>query len=227
MLDTFHEFMSKLITKKEFIPLAILLAVIIGGALVYPSLPAKVPSHWNMAGQVDGYMNKTFAVYFFPGLILFVYLLMTFLPFIDPLRKNIEKSAKAYFYLKLLLVAFLSLMYGYTIMAGLNGGENFPINLLIVPSLGLMFAAIGFLVPHFKKNYFIGIRTPWTLESEEVWDKTHQRAKKFYIFAGLFVIFGGLLKIPFWFVFTVMMIFLLWPVADSYFIFKKLGKKKS
>lgn len=217
--------MSKLITKKEFIPLAILLAVIIGGVLVYPSLPAKVPSHWNMAGQVDGYMNKTFAIYFFPGLILFIYLLMTFLPFIDPLKKNIEKSAKAYFYFKVLLVAFFSLMYGYTIMAGLNGGENFPINLLIVPSLGLMFAAVGFLMPNFKKNYFIGIRMPWTLESEEVWDKTHQRAKKFYIAAGLFVAIGGLLQIHFLLIFIPMMVFLLWPVVDSYFIFKKIGKE--
>lgn len=213
--------MSKLITKKDFIPLAILFAVIIVGAVVYPSLPAKVPSHWNVNGEIDGYMGKTFAVFFFPGLILAIYLLMTFLPFIDPLRKNIEKSAKAYFYLKVLLVAFLSLIYGYTIMAAFSG-ESFPINLMMFPTLGLLIIGMGFLMPHFKKNYFIGIRTPWTLESEEVWDKTHLRAKNFYIIGGLVIIFGGLLHIPFWFVFVVMMGFLLWPVVDSYILFKKL-----
>ncbi|MFH1188171.1 MAG: DUF1648 domain-containing protein [bacterium] len=218
--------MSKLITKKEFIPSAILLAVIIVGALVYPSLPAKVPSHWNVNGEIDGYMGKTFAVYFFPGLILAIYLLMTFLPFIDPLRKNIEKSAKAYFYLKVLLVSFFSLLYVYTIMAAFSG-EIFPINLFMFLTLGLLIVGMGFLMPNFKKNYFIGIRTPWTLESEEVWDKTHQRAKKFYVFGGLFVVFGGLLHIPFWFVFAAMMVFLLWPVVDSYFIFKRLEKKKT
>ncbi|MFH1564553.1 MAG: DUF1648 domain-containing protein [bacterium] len=216
--------MSKLITKKEFIPLAILLAAIIVGVLVYPSLPAKVPSHWNINGEIDGYIGKTFAVCFFPGLILAIYLLMTFAPLINPLRKNIEKSAKAYFYLKLLLVSFFSALYMYTIIAAFAGGENFLIDLLIIPTFGLLIIGMGFLMPHFKKNYFIGIRTLWTLGSEEVWDKTHQRAKKFYIIGGLCIVFGGLLHIPFWFVFSVMMVFLLWPVVDSYILFKKLGK---
>jgi len=216
--------MKKLITKKEIIPLAILVAIIAVSIALYPSLPEQIPSHWNTAGQVDKYASKNFTVFFFPSLILFIYLLITFLPFIDPLKKNIEKSSEAYFYLKTVLVAFFALIYGYTLASGIAGAKNFPINLLILPTLGLMLIFIGFLLPKFKRNYFVGIRTPWTLESEEVWNITHKRAKKWFILAGLTVIMGAFIKVGFLWFFIPMLAFLLWPVVESYLIFKKLKK---
>lgn len=211
----------KLITKKEIIPGLILVAVILASFIFYSRLPSKIPSHWNLNGEIDGYMSKNFSVIFFPLLIAGIYLFMTVLPFIDPLRKNIEASAEAYFWLKTILISFFSLLYFYSIYAGINAQGIFSINLFIMPTLGLMIIAIGFLLPKFKKNYFVGIRTPWTLESEEVWIKTHKRAKKWFILAGLLLILGGFMPSIGKWLLIVMILMVLWPVVDSYLLYKK------
>jgi len=213
---------NKLITKKEIIPILILLAVGLITLAVYPCLPLKIPSHWNAAGKIDGYMSKNLAVILFPAIILGIYLLMIGLPLIDPLKKNIEKSADAYFWLRTILVSFFSAIYLFMIYAGLTGEAGIPINFFIMPIIGLMVIAMGFLMPRFKKNYFVGIRTPWTLESEEVWDKTHQRAQKWFIGAGLLLIIASPFRVLGIWPIIVMILLLLWPVVDSYIIYKKI-----
>lgn len=215
--------MTKIITKKEIIPILIIMSVIAASVIMFSRLPDSVPSHWNINGQADGYAGKNFTVIFFPSLIIAMYLLLTFLPFIDPLRKNIEQFAVPYFWLRTVLVSFLSLLYFYTLYAGITGIRAFPINMFIMPALGVMFIVIGYLLPKFKKNYFIGIRTPWTLHSEEVWNLTHKRARKWYVGAGILLIPSGFLKTGGW-IMAVMILFLLWPVADSYFIYRRLKK---
>ncbi|MFC1615487.1 SdpI family protein [Patescibacteria group bacterium] len=212
---------QKFITKKEVIPILMFLAVGLITLAVYPCLPAKIPSHWNIAGNIDGYMSKNLAVIFFPAIILGIYLLMVGLPFIDPLKKNIEKSADAYFWLRTILVSFFSALYLFMIYAGLTGGAGTAINLFIMPLIGLMVVAMGFLMPKFKKNYFVGIRTPWTLESEEVWDKTHQRAQKWFIGAGLLLIVSSPFRVLGIWPIIIMIFLLLWPVVDSYILYKR------
>lgn len=215
---------QKLITKKEIIPILIILLTLVVILALYSKLPSRVPSHWNFQGKVDGYSSKNFTAFFFPGLIIFIYLLMTFLPFIDPLRKNVEASAEAYFWLRAMFVGFFSLLYFNILYAGIAGGEKFSINLTFLPVLGLLFIGIGFLLPKFKRNYFIGIRTPWTLNSDVVWEKTHQRAKNLFIAAGVVLILGSLIKnLGIWLL-IIMLIFLLWPIIDSYFIYRKEKK---
>ncbi|MFH0856942.1 MAG: SdpI family protein [bacterium] len=216
--------MSKLITKKEIIPVLIILCVVAASAIFYSRLPVKVPSHWNARGEIDGYAGRGFTVIFFPSLILGIYLLSTFFPFIDPLKENVEKFATPYFYLRTILVLFLSSLYFYTIYAAVKGGAAMPIDMFILPALGVMFIAIGYLLPKFKKNYVVGIRTPWTLHSEEVWNLTHQRAQKWFTGAGIFLILGGFLKLGI-FVLIIMAICLFYPIVDSYFIYRKVNKK--
>lgn len=211
---------QNLITKKEWVPVLIILAVILASIIFYPRLPDRVPSHWNIQGEIDGYAGKNFTVTFFPSVIIFLYLLVTFLPFLDPLKKNIETSGKAYFWLRTILVGFFALIYFYTLYAGISNGRNFSGNFIFF-ILGVMFVAMGFLLPGFKRNYFLGIRTPWTLDSDEVWRKTHQRAKKWFIGAGVLMIIGSLFKnLKAWFLILIFFP-LLWPVVDSYFIYKK------
>ncbi|MFH1192425.1 MAG: SdpI family protein [bacterium] len=216
--------MAKLVTKKEVIPIIIILIVGLATLAFYPCLPLKVPSHWNAAGKIDGYMSKNILVIFFPSLILGIYLLMVGLPFIDPLRKNIEKSREAYFWLCVILIVFYSLIYLYSLYAGINSENAFPARYFMLSIFGLLMISIGSLLPKFKRNYFVGIRTPWTLHSEEVWDLTHQRARKLFTGAGIILILSTPFKaLKFW-PLIIMILFALWPVVDSYFLYRKMNK---
>lgn len=171
------------ITKKEIVPVALIVLAFIVGLILYPQLPEQIPSHWNARGEVDAFSGKNFSVFFFPSITLGVYLLMIFLPLIDPLRKNYIKFALPYFWLRTLLVIFFVSLYFYTLWAAL--GTSFNINYFILPAISILFIVIGIFLPKIKKNYFVGIRTPWTLHSEEVWDKTHQFSGKLFVAAGI------------------------------------------
>ncbi|MFH1175290.1 MAG: SdpI family protein [bacterium] len=214
---------DKFFTKKEIFPLLIILAVLIATIFLYPIIPARIPSHWNIYGQVDGYMGKKFFTIFFPVLVCAIYLLMSFLPLIDPLRKNIEKSKDAYFYLKTILVGFLSVIYFFSLYVGMESGKNIAVGKIVPTLLGFVFVAIGVLLPRIKRNYFMGIRTPWTLDSDEVWEETHKRGKWWFVLGGIVFIIGGLLNLGLMAYCGI--IFLLAPLIDSYLIYKKLVKK--
>jgi len=105
---------------------------------------------------------------------LAIYLLMTLIPLIDPLKKNYSKFVFPYFLLRTVFVEFLVLLNLFVLIAGFDSG--FPINYFILPLFFILFAVLGLFLPLVKRNYFVGIKTPWTIHSEQVWDKTHKLA---------------------------------------------------
>lgn len=214
----------KLLTKKEIIPLVIIFFLFVFAVGFYraPCLPQKIPSHWNSQGEIDAYSSKNFFLFFYPSLTLAIYLLMLFLPLIDPLRKNYHKFARPYYLIRLSLIVFLAGLYFYSILSAFS--SKIPINRFIIPFLSLLFAVIGLMMPKIKKNYFVGVRTPWTLQSEEVWQKTHQFAGKTMTASALlafFTIFLG--KSAFGIFITLVLVGALLPIAYSYYIYRKLG----
>ncbi|MFC1663574.1 SdpI family protein [Patescibacteria group bacterium] len=212
----------KIITKKEILPVALITIAFIVGIFLYPILPEKIPSHWNIRGEVDSWSGKNFAVFFIPSLTLGIYFLMTFIPLIDPLRKNYLKFAVPYFCFRITLVLFFVLLYFYSLWAAFKTEPN--INYFILPIFSVLFIVIGIFLPKVKKNYFIGIRTPWTIHSEEVWNKTHQFGGKFFIVGGLIALSGLLFPKHLSLIFIIAILFsALIPVAYSYFIFSKIG----
>ncbi len=220
----------KIFTKKEILPIfIILMMLIIAGSLWdAPCLPDRMPSHWNAAGEVDGWSSKNFTLLFAPLLALGIYLLMLFLPKLDPLRKNYVKFVWPYYVMRLAIIVFLALLYLYMIMAGL--GYKVNINYFLIPLFGFMFIAIGLAMPKIKKNYFVGIRTPWTLQSDEVWEKTHQFGGKAFVAAGILtlpaVFFG---EIGFWIFISLVLLASFGSMGYSYFVYRRLGlfKKKN
>ncbi len=174
----------KLYTKKEILPIILILAIFVVGIYFWPQLPERVPSHWNIYGQVDGWMSKNFAVFFFPALMLGLYLLLSFIPLMDPLKTNIELFAGLYFWFKVVFILFMGVLYFLTIYAGL--GHQIDIGRYVMIGIAVLFFFLGLTMPKIKKNYTIGIRLPWTLHSEVVWDKTHQFGGKLFI--GLAVV---------------------------------------
>jgi len=174
--------------------LAVILLALLGlaaGLLAFPRLPAQVPSHWNAAGQVDGTTPRETAVYMLPGMLLAFCLLILYLPNIDPLRANVERFRAVYNWCVLGLALFFLFLHGLVLLAGL--GVRFNINRLIVPAAGLLLAGAGLLIERTQPNWFIGIRTPWTLSSPAVWAKTHRLGGRLFKLSGAACLLGAVL----------------------------------
>ncbi|NQU82507.1 MAG: SdpI family protein [Parcubacteria group bacterium] len=214
---------------KEAIPLTLIfiMAVLAVSLFKAPCLADKLPSHWNAAGEIDGYSGKSFVLIFYPLLTLGVYLLMLLLPKIDPFRKNYEKFKTPYYFMRLFIVVLFFALYCYTLLAAI--GYKFNIMYFMIPTLSLLFSGFGFIMPKIKRNYFVGIRTPWTLQSDEVWERTHKFGGKAFIVGsiiGFLGIFFG--ENGFWIFIIAMIAASLIPLGYSYWVYRKLGlfKKK-
>lgn len=174
----------------------IILAVIVlsfaAGAYFYPSMPELMASHWGGNGNVNGYMSKFWALFLMPLMALAIFLLFLGLPKIDPLKANYAKFQKYYDGFLATFVAFMAYIYSLTIL--FNKGIEFNMTAALIPAMAILFYAVGMVLENTKQNWFIGIRTPWTLSSEKVWDKTNKLGAKFFkIFALLslvLILFG-------------------------------------
>lgn len=176
-------------TQRALIVILILsLAGLVAGLLAYPSLPEQVPSHWNAAGEVDGWMSRTAAVFLLPALGLGLGLFLLYLPNIDPLRANIEQFRGAYNGFGVGFVAFLLFVHILTLLAGL--GVPFNMTTALIPALALLMFGIGLLLERARPNWFAGIRTPWTLSSPTVWDKTHRLGSRLYKLSSALILLG-------------------------------------
>jgi uncharacterized membrane protein len=204
-------------------PVWILMAgLFIAAVLVYPHLPAQVPGHWNIEGEVDKYYPRSFGAFFAPVLTVGIYLLMLFVPFVDPRRENYVRFAGAYTYLRWGLVLFMCILYVTTILVALG----YPVNVAMVVKamVAILLTIIGNFMGQFRHNYFVGIKTPWTLANEEVWHRTHRMGGRIWVAGGLVCLAKAPLQsnwsaIVF---FVAIMIMTIVPIAYSYFLYRKL-----
>lgn len=158
------------------------------GIYFYPRMPEMMASHWNSQGQVDGYISRFWGLFLMPLISFGLLLLLLFVPKLDPLKTNVKKFRKYYDFFILILILFLFYLYFLTVLWNL--GIRFDMNLVLPPAFGALFFYIGILIEKAKRNWFIGIRTPWTLSSDEVWRKTHKIGGKMFKTAGLLAVFG-------------------------------------
>lgn len=165
------------------------IAVIVGLAL-WNQLPDQMASHWNANDEVDGYMSKFWGVFLMPLTTLGLFALFLVIPNIDPHKANIEQFRSTFNLFIVFIVVFLLYIHGLTLAWSL-GYQNFRISSAMPPFLGLLFIMIGWMLRKAKRNFFIGIRTPWTLSSESVWDKTHQTGSVLFMLAGIFAFAGS------------------------------------
>ncbi|MDP9079446.1 MAG: SdpI family protein [Bacteroidota bacterium] len=191
---------------------------------VYASLPETVPMHYGMDGKVNRYGNKSeliTLVAIMLGTQLFVYLLLRFLPGIDP-KKQVKSGEGTFQKLALGIVFFISALVIAIIFSTAHKGIK--IDKLILPLTGLLFAFMGNIMHSIKPNYFAGIRTPWTLESEDTWRVTHRLAGKLWFVGGIILTVLTLLLPPEAATVVFMCgvgIIVFIPVIYSYIYFKK------
>ncbi|NVJ97421.1 MAG: SdpI family protein [Alphaproteobacteria bacterium] len=149
---------------------------------------AQIPTHWNAMGEVDGWSSPTFAFLLMPGVQFLMILIFALLPKLEPRQENISKSSKA---IQAIVVGTVGLMavVQAAIIAGAYGHEPMGPK-TIIAGVGIMLSVIGNYMTKLRSNFFIGIRTPWTLSSDTVWKKTHRLGARLFVIAGA-IIFAG------------------------------------
>lgn len=152
-------------------------------AALYPLLPEVIPIHWNASGEIDGWVPRSQA-FILAAVCLGVSLLLRFLPLLDPKRNSYRQFSRGYFAVRLVCAAFFCLMQGVTLASAFHPAA-LPMDRLTFGGMGLVFCVMGNFMPKFKHNYFCGIRTPWSLASEENWWRTHRLAGLFWFWGGL------------------------------------------
>jgi uncharacterized membrane protein len=174
----------KLTLKKELPLIGIVLAPFVYLSIIWDSLPEKVPTHWNYKGDVDKWGHKYSLIALLFLLPVLTYILMLVIPKIDPKRK-IKLMGRKYSQLKFILVLFMSTVAFIILHISVHQSTSSP-NLIFI-SIGVLLIALGNYFKVIQPNYFIGIKTPWTLESKEVWKLTHKLAGKLWIAGGLII----------------------------------------
>lgn len=174
----------------SLIVLFLIAIAVVAGALLWDQLPDQMASHWNANDEVDGYMPKFKGVFLMPLITLAMFGLFLLLPNIDPLKANIAQFRGTFNLFIVLIVLFMLYIHGLTIAWSL-GYQDFKMSAAMLPFMGVLFIFIGYMLRQAKRNFFIGIRTPWTLSSDTVWEKTHQLGSVLFILSGIFAIAGG------------------------------------
>ncbi len=174
----------------SLITLVMIALALLAGAALWNKLPDQMASHWNINDEVDGTMPKFWGVYLMPLITMGMLVLFLVLPNIDPLKANIAQFRESFNLFIILIVAFMLYIHGLTLAWSL-GYQSFKMSSAMLPFMGVLFIAIGFMLRKSKRNFFIGIRTPWTLSSDSVWDKTHQLGSILFVMSGAFAIIGG------------------------------------
>lgn len=177
--------------KKEFPALLMLGLAWLAGWYFYMNFPDRVVTHWNFAGTPDSWGKGTTNALAIPSVITGMYLLFLFLPMLDPKKERYEEFGKVYNIFKTLLLLVMLLVF--TLTGLFNLGYNISIQYTIPTLIGILMIILGNYMGKIKPNWFVGIKTPWTLSSENVWNKTHRMGGYAFILFGLLIILAPFL----------------------------------
>jgi uncharacterized membrane protein len=189
---------------------------------VYNQLPAQMASHWGVNDQVNGTISRFWGAFLMPIVSLCMLGLFLLIPGIDPLKANIVRFRQAFNLFIVLMIAFLTYVHGLTLAWNL-GYTGFQMSAALLPAMGLLFIFMGYMLTKAKRNFFIGIRTPWTLSSDTVWDKTHALGSKLFIASGIITVLSGFFggQIAFLMLFIPLVGSALFLVVYSYFLYRQ------
>ena len=193
-----------------------ILPPILAGVILWDRLPEQIPSHWNAAGEIDGWSSKPFTVFALPAILLAAQWLCTLGTAADPKKDNHPQKI---LHLVLWVIPILSnLLFAITYAVAL--GKAVRVGVVLSVFMGLLFAIIGNYMPKCKQNYTIGIKIPWTLSSEENWNKTHRFAGRLWLVSGLAIMLTGFLG-NFWIFLPIVLAMVIVPFIYSYLLHRK------
>lgn len=209
--------------KRDWPLLTLILVLFALGIYFYPQLPQRVPSHWNVRGEVDGYSSRFFGAFGLPLITLGIYVFMLITPSLDPKKADYPRFVGAYNLIRWITVAIMALLHIVVLMAGM--GYVIDTGKIVQPAISVMVILIGNQMGRFRHNYFVGIRTPWTLANEEVWRQTHRVSGPIWVVGGFIALLGTWLPAPYNFVTMMVAIISVSLVSGvySYLIFRKIA----
>jgi len=202
--------------------LTLIAVATLAGLLLWNRLPDQMASHWNVNDQVDGTMPKFWGVFLLPLITLGIVVLFLAVPSLDPLKANIAQFRESFNLFIVLMVAFMLYIYGLSLAWSL-GYTSFRMSGAMLPAIGLLFIFIGFMLRQAKRNFFIGIRTPWTLSSDTVWNETHRIGAVLFMVSGALAFVGGLFggTTAFWMMFVPIIGSTLFLLVYSYVLYRR------
>ncbi len=206
---------------------SILLAIVAAGysAYLYPSLLDQIPSHWNINGQPDQWGPKGFTLFLMPGIIALMTLLIPALPYLSPQKFKIDDFRGTYNTIMVLVALMMTSMHVLILRSTVN--PHLDATRPIFGSMMIFVGLIGNMLGKVKPNFYMGIRTPWTLASEKVWVATHRLGARLMFGAGLLgaiLVFVGAPIMP---VFILFMAATLYPVLYSFLLYKRLESNQA
>lgn len=212
-------------TRNTFLITSILGGIaFIVGAYLYPQMGERMATHWGISGAADGFGSRFEGLFLLPLIAFAASCLMLAIPYIDPLKSNIEKFRSEYNLFVVFMAGFFYYLYALTILY--NFGIRFSMTTFFMPALALLMLYTGRLLKRTHRNYFIGIRTPWTLANDTVWDKTHKFGGTAFQVVGVITLLGIFFpEQAFMFLMIPLMIAVVSMLVYSYIAFKQVEFK--
>ena len=205
----------------EYISLALVFLLFLSSALVYDSLSGSLATHWNAEGKADGFASKSIGAFLLPAIGLAIFALFRWLSG----RKEFHELSPKLMEITVLIIGFL--LYLHLASLAFNLGYGFNFTQVLSPGFGLLFIGLGIMIRDIKKNYLIGIRTPWSMMDSRVWKKTHEFGSKLFIAAGVISIIGSLFPaLAIWFMIVPVILAALISMAYSYFEFSRMKRPR-
>lgn len=170
------------------VSLAIVALSFLAAIYAYPMLPEKVASHWGADGSPNGYTGRDFGAFFMPVLGLLLLGLFYALPLLDPMKGNYAAFRREYDNFTAAMIGFMAYVYALTL--AYNLGYQFNLVQLLSPAFAALLYSAGAMIGKAKQNWFVGVRTPWTMSSEKVWGRTHAIAGRMFKAAGIVALLG-------------------------------------
>lgn len=206
--------------KIAVLPGLICLIPLIAGAFLYGRMPEQMPIHFNAAGEVDNYASRAVALFVLPGLLFVLTLFMPAIMKMDPKYDNMSPALRTVILWTLPAVELIC--SGITMASALE--YDVAVELIVPFIFGLLFIVIGNYLPKTKQSYTMGIKLPWTLDSEENWNRTHRLAGFLWVIGGMLFIIAAFLKLDFWVDIVILLIMVLVPTVYSYVFYRRSHK---
>jgi uncharacterized membrane protein len=220
-------------------PLVIIRWLLVAGlfalaAYLYPGLPEHIPTHWNLEGQADQFSPKTYGTWLIPGITLVMAILFPVFQRFDPKSANYAEFLHAWDVLQTAIVAFMAYIFCITMLATLDPAQSPLVGRYVVFGVGALFVVIGNYMGKIRQNWFVGLRTPWTLSDPETWNRSQRFGGWTFVLGGLAVMGEAFFWFhPGWVFFSILLLITLLPIAYSFLIFPRTnalatrGGKKS
>jgi uncharacterized membrane protein len=202
------------------IAILLTIGVFVVSLVLYPQLPERIPTHWNIRGEIDGYGKKTWAVFLMPAAMVVMMGVFAILPWLSPKPFTLNSFRTTYYFIVMLVLGLFAYIHVLTLFAAHNRAFDFPRTML--GGMFLFFALLGNVLGKVKRNFYVGIRVPWTLASERVWNETHRLAAWLMVGAGLLGFLMVVFKAPILIPCVILGVAFIVPIVYSFVLSKRL-----